>query len=237
MKTGAANMLSSTFAPQIGLRESSRLPTLSRGAGISAAELACLAVCGVLAAFAVGFIHLSLRVPGHAILRGAVPMAMGLALVPRRWAGIIMAIVAGTTATAMSAAHVGVFPATSMLSVLALGPVLDLALLGKPLGWQLYARFAAAGAVANLLAFGLKFAGLQLGIETGGRGGGGGGGFGGGGYGGGRGFGGGGGMGGGQVMSFGWTALLSFLLCGALAGLISGAIWFRARVHDDLRRN
>ncbi|HEX4416145.1 MAG TPA: hypothetical protein VH107_21110 [Lacipirellulaceae bacterium] len=216
-------MLSSTFAPQIGLQESSRLPSLARRAGISAAELACLVACGALAAFAVGFIHLSLRVPGHAILRGALPMAMGFALVPRRSAGIITALAAGITASLMSAAQVGVFPATSMLSVLALGPVLDLALLGKPLGWQLYVRFATAGAVANLLAFGLKMAGLQLGIETGGHGGGGGGGHGGG--------------GGGQLMTFGWTALVSFLICGGLAGLVSGAVWFRARVHDDLRRN
>jgi hypothetical protein len=226
MVTGTLGMLSSTFAPRIGLLESSRLPTLARRAGISATEFACLVACGALAAFATGFIHLSLHVPGHAILRGALPMAMGFAFVPRRSAGIIMALVAGFTASLMSVGHVGVFPPTSMLSVLALGPVLDLALLGKPLCWQLYVRFATGGAVANLLAFGLRMVGLQLGIETGGAGGGGG-------HGGGNG-GGGGGL---QAMTFGWPALVSFLICGGLAGLISGAVWFRARVHDDLRRN
>src|SRR5262245_40285710 len=104
-------MLGTTFAPQTSLRDSSRVPVLSRAAGISAAELACLLVCGALAALAVGFLHVSLRVPGHAILRGAIPMAMGLALVPRRWAGFIMAISAGITASAMNAVQIGTFPA------------------------------------------------------------------------------------------------------------------------------
>ena len=216
------------FAEKPSLRVASRLPAIARTANVSVAELACLFVCGGLAAIAIGLLHPAIRVPGHAILRGALPMAMGLALVPRRSAGIIMAIGAGVTSVAMSAAHLDVFPATSMLSVLALGPVLDLALLGQSVGWKLYFRFAAAGAVANLLAFALRMAGLQLGIETGGGDGGGGGG-------GGNGMGGGGG--GGQLMTFGWMALASFLICGALAGLISGAVWFAAPVHDDLRRN
>jgi uncharacterized membrane protein YgcG len=215
------------FAEKPSLRVASRLPAIARTANVSVAEFACLFVCGGLAALAIGLLHPAIRVPGHAILRGALPMAMGLALVPRRSAGIIMAIGAGAASVAMSAAHVGVFPTTSMLSVLALGPVLDLALLGKSVGWKLYLRFAAAGAVANLLAFALRIAGLQLGIETGGHGGGGGGG--------GNGMG--GGSGGGQLINFGWMALVSFLICGALAGLVSGAVWFRARVHDDLRRN
>src|SRR6478752_6707545 len=102
-------MLAAVLAPQIGLKDSSRLPSLSRTAAITAAELACLLLCGALAALAVGLFHLQLRIPGHAILRGAFPMAMGLALVPRRGAGMMMAIAAGITATAMSAAHVGIF--------------------------------------------------------------------------------------------------------------------------------
>src|SRR5215813_10373728 len=194
-KEGRA-MLNSAFAPQLGLKGSSRLPSLSRSTGITAAELACLLVCGALAALAVGLVHLQLRVPGHAILRGAFPMAMGLALVPRRLSGLVMAIGAGITSTAMSAAHVGTFPATSMVSILALGPILDLALLGRSSGWRLYSRFAAAGATANLLAFALKLAGFRLEIETGGAGGGGNG----------------GGGGGGQMLQFGWMALVSFLI-------------------------
>ena len=96
-------MLDAVFAPQIGLKDSSRLPSISRSTSITAAELACLIVCGAIAALAVGLLHLQIRVPGHAILRGAFPMAPGIALVPRRGAGLIMAIAAGITATAMSA--------------------------------------------------------------------------------------------------------------------------------------
>jgi hypothetical protein len=209
-------MLDAAFAPQIGLKDSSRLPSLSRSSGITATELTCLLLCGALAALAVGLLHLQLRIPGHAILRGAFPMAMGLALVPRRLSGLVMAIGAGATATAMGAAHVGTFPATSMVSVLALGPILDLALLGHSGGWRLYLRFAAAGATSNLLAFALRIAGFRLGIETGGSG---------------------GGNGGGQMLNYASVALVSFLICGALAGLIGAAVWFRFRVQDDLRRN
>ncbi len=85
-------MLATAFAPQLSLRDSSRVPAISRAAGLSAVELACLLACGAAAAAAIGCLHLSLRVPGHAILRGALPMAMGLALVPRRSAGIVMAV-------------------------------------------------------------------------------------------------------------------------------------------------
>ena len=195
-------MLTAAFAPKVSLRESSRIPAISSMDRVSASELACLLVCGAFAALAIGLLHLSLRVPGHAILRGVLPMAMGVALVPRRSAGIIMAIGAGVTATAMSAGHIGSFPPTAMLSVLALGPVMDLALLGRSKGWQLYARFIFAGIVANLLAYALKAAGVQLGIEMGG---------------------------GGQFMSFGLPVILvSYILCGALAGFIGAAVWFRS---------
>lgn len=210
-------MLNTAFAPQIELKDSSRLPSLSRSARVTAAELACLLSCGALGALAVGLVHLHLGVPGHAILRGAFPMAMGFALVPRRLSGLVMAAGAGITSTAMGAAHIGTFPATSMVSVLALGPVLDLALFGRSNGWRLYLRFAAAGATANLFAFVLKVAGFRLGIETvGGSGGGG---------------------GGGQMVIFGSMAFVSFLICGALAGSMGAAVWFRFRVNDDLRRN
>ena len=65
----------------------------------------------------------------------------------------------------------------------------------------------AAGLAANLLAFATRFATAWLGLDRGG--------------GGWRG-------GGGQFSSFAVTALLSFAICGAVAGLISGLIWFRA---------
>jgi hypothetical protein len=204
-------MLTTAFARKLSLQNSSRLPAISGAARISAAELACLLACGAMAALAVGLLHLSLRVPGHAILRGVLPMAMGLAFVPRRSAGIIMAIGAGVTGTVMSAGQIGNFPPTAMLSVLALGPVMDIALLGRANGWRLYARFIIAGVVANVLAYALKVVGVQLSIEMGG---------------------------GGQFMIYGLPVILaSYIFCGALAGFIGAAVWFRTRVEDDLRRN
>ncbi len=199
-------MFSAVFAPNLNLKSSSRLPVLSRDMAVSAAEIGLLLGCGMLAAIAVGMLHIQMWVPGHAILRAVLPMALGLALVPRRSAGMVMALGAGLTAAALSLGQVGRFPPAALLSVLALGPVLDLALAGKASGWRLYARFAAAGMIANAIAFTARVTTAWLGWEL---------------------------AGGRQFTSFWSTALLSFLLCGALAGVISAAFWFRLRTEQD----
>jgi hypothetical protein len=188
------------FKKRMSLQVASRLPALSHGTRVTAAELAALLTCGAVAAIAIGILHVPIRLPGHAILRGVLPMALGFALVPRRSAGTVMSVGAGLAAAAMSWGHVGRFPPAAMLSVLLLGPVLDVALAGQPRGWQLYARFIAAGALTNMLAFlarmGFTFFGLEL---TGAR----------------------------QFTEFWQTALPLFVLFGALAGLVSAALWFR----------
>jgi hypothetical protein len=212
-------MQMNVFASKPSLRNASRLPALSDELRISATEIACLLGCGMLAAVAVGFGNQIIRgVPGHAILRGVLPMALGLALVPRRSAGMTMSLSAGLTAAVMSWQGVGRFQPAAILSVVVLGPVLDAALAGH---WWLYARFFAAGAIANLLAFAMRFSMAFLGWQAGG---------GGGGRGGGGGTGGGGGQ---QFMDFWSAALVSFLVCGALAGLVSAAVWFRMRVNNS----
>jgi hypothetical protein len=205
-------MFGTAFAPQLSLRNSSRVPVISRTDQVTGVELVCLLLCGVLAAAAVGFLHLSLRLPGHAILRGVLPMALGYALVPRRMAGTLMAISAGIAATSFSALHIGSFPVPAMLSVFALGPVLDAAFLGRSTGWRLYAKFVFAGAVANLFAYALKVVGVWLGMEM----------F----------------SGGGNFARLNLLAVVSsYMLCGALAGLLGAAACFRARGNDDLRRD
>jgi hypothetical protein len=210
------------FATTANLREASRLPVMARAEErISAQEIGVLLVCGAAAAVAVSLLHISLRVPGHAILRAVVPMAAGMALVPRQSAGIVMAAGAMLATAGLQLANVGEIQSAALASLLALGPMLDVALLGAPRGWKLYARFAAAGAGANLLAFLVRFA-LAAAFA---RGGGGGGGM-------GNGTGGGFGRqlaGGHDFLSFWPVALVSFVLCGACAGLLSGAIWFRGR--------
>jgi hypothetical protein len=88
--------------------------------------------------------------------------------------------------------------------------VLDFALFGQPRGWDLYGRLVAAGIIANLLAYSVRLVAMPLGWSI---------------------------AGGGQSLAMGPRGILSFILCGATAGLISAAIWFRLRVADDLRRN
>jgi hypothetical protein len=180
------------------------------GAGrVSAAEIAVLFACGALAAVAIGLVHLRMGSPGHAIFRAVLPMAMGLALVPRRSSGMVMSFGAGLTSAAMSVGQIGFFPPAALLSILVLGPALDAALLGKPQGWRLYARFILAGALANLVAFSAKVALVALGWEM---------------------------RGGRHFMDFWSTAFISFVIWGAVAGLVSAAVCFRLRANDDLRR-
>jgi hypothetical protein len=199
------------FAAKTSLRSASRLPNLSHTADVSAKEIACLLACGALAVLLVGLVHIPLRMPGHAILNGVLPMSLGMAIVPRRSGGIIMAMGAGLAAAAMSWGGFGRFQPAAVLSILALGPVLDVATAGRPQGWLLYVRFASAGAIANLLAFALRFGTSLYGWDL---------------------------PGSRQFATFWSIALLSFILCGAAAGLLSAVISFRLRVdHDDLRRD
>lgn len=204
-------MLTNAFAPKASLLDSSRVPAISRATSISAAELGCLFLCGSVATLAVGILRqLQIPVPGHAILRATLPMALGFALVPRRSAGIVMSVSAGLAAAVLSWSGLAQIPTPAALSVVALGPVLDIAMSGRPQGWRLYVRFAMAGSVANLLAFALKLAAFKMGWDS---------------------------DSGGNFASVKTAALISFFLCGAVAGLVSAAIWFRARVDNDLRRN
>jgi hypothetical protein len=195
------------FATKPTLRAASRtaLPILG---SVTIIDIACLLACGAAGMFAVGMLHqLRVQLPGHAILRGALPMALGLSLVPRRSAGVVMSLGAGLTAAIMIWGGFGRFPNAAALSVLALGPVIDLAMSGDVRGWRLYRRLTLAGAAANLLAFAFKVAMLRLGWDT---------------------------VSGGNFANFLGTALVSFIFCGALAGLLSAAVCFRLR--NDLRR-
>jgi len=194
-------MLTYAFSTRTSLQDASRLPVWSRSTRVSAAELGLLLACGALAAMAVAALQqVRFQVPGHAILRGVIPMALGLALVPRRSAGTAMSVGAGVTAAFITLGGFGRIQAPAMLSVLLLGPVLDLALAGQPTAWRLYARFIVAAVAANVLAFGLRFALALAGWQLGG----------------GAGF-----------RSFWPVALMWFVICGAIAGLVSAALWFR----------
>jgi hypothetical protein len=146
------------LAPATNLKRSSRLTELfGSSERISWFEIATLLACGALATLATFFWHPSLRIPGHTILPAVFPMVAGLALAPRRWGGLVMAAGAAATGPILHWGGVGEVQPAAFVSVLALGPLLDFATLGEPVGWRLYARFIAAGVVANLFAFALKF--------------------------------------------------------------------------------
>jgi hypothetical protein len=202
-------------------------------------EFAILLISGALAAIAVGLIELRLRIPGHSILHAVLPMALGLALVPRRWAGCGMSVAACVTAFGISRAGHGEFGAGSWTSLVTLGPAMDL-LLASRWGrkWPAFS-LALAGLVANLAAFTAKAAekliasGVPARIPGSGMGGGRGMGNGmGGGRGLGRAVGGGGGLG--RTLDE-WISVapLSYLLCGLIAGLICGVAFFHFRQKTE----
>jgi len=129
---------------------------LGGGDQVQVWEVACLVGMGALAAAAATFVDFSLKLPGHAILRAVFPMTMGLALAPRRGAGIVMSASAAVTTVIFSAAHLGAPGTGSLTSLLLVGPLLDAALWRIRSGWMLYAGFASAGMGANLIAFAVR---------------------------------------------------------------------------------
>jgi hypothetical protein len=213
-----------------------RLPR-ARSGGLSTAEIVALVDLGIIAALLTCLPLVGLRLPGHAILRGALPVMLGLSLVPRRSSGSIMSLAAAATFVFMAVLGPGAPNVAAWAGLLCLGPAADVALAGAKPGWILYARCALAGLAANLVSFavriatGPKLVALSAATGTGawapGSG-----------MGGGRGVGGGMGTGGGRglgmpVEQFWLPALLSFAVCGAVAGLICAAIWFRSRPRHD----
>jgi hypothetical protein len=200
------------------------------------AELAMLVMLGVVAAVATTLTPGGWRMPGHAILRGTLPMILGISLAPRRTAGLMMSLAAAATFGALRIGGLGLPNPASCVGLLCLGPAIDVVLAGARPGWMLYLRFGIAGLVANLTAFAARMATGPMAVSMGGTprrpitwapGSGMGGG-------GGMGTGSGGGMGRGiagqaTVEQFWSTALVSFALFGAIAGLVCAMIWFRAR--------
>lgn len=172
-------------------------------------DWAILVLCGVLAACASTFLDLGLRrIPGHAIIRVVFPLAMGLALVPRRGAGSVMggsAAITGAILQAYGARGDGI-GFGGLTSLIATGPLLDWTLRRSHGGWKQIVMFALAGLASNLLAFGVRGTAKWLGWEAIGR----------------RPF--------GEWLS---QAGLTYPLCGLIAGLICGAVLFSVRPRPE----
>ncbi len=116
-------------------------------------ECAWLIAMGVLAATAATYFDWSLRIPGHAILRIVFPTSLGLAVVPRRGAGVVMGAAAASCVGVFSICKLAVPGAGAMTSLLLVGPLLDVALWRARSAWSIYGACGAAGLVANLVAF------------------------------------------------------------------------------------
>lgn len=191
-------MFSHALAPHQGLVQSRRLPNSGlHDAQPTTLELFWLLGFGVLAATSVGLLEFSLKIPGHAILRAVFPLVCGLAMVPRRGAGTTMSISAGITGMFMHWGHWGDLSAGSFTSLIATGPMLDLALRNAQAGWRIYLKVALVGMAANWLALGARLAASTVGVNPL------------------RGH-----------SSFVYRSF-TYTLCGILAGLICAAIFFR----------
>ncbi len=183
-----------------------RVPPLGHAdARISVSEVAVLLLSGVIAAAATAFVRPGLRIPGHSIVLSVFPMAFGLALTPRRFAGSIMSSGALTTAWLLRRTGAATFGVGALTSLCLTGPLLDVALIGARRGWRLYLRLILAGVVSNVLAFTSRGAAKLIGLDLPG------------------------------TRQFGewWTqAVGTYAISGAVAGLISAAVWFQLRRRD-----
>lgn len=168
-----------------------------------------LAAFGVLAAYSSTFLDLGIkRIPGHAILRVVFPIALGLALVPRRGAGCVMG---GTAAMAAAALQAAGFRGEglgygALASLIATGPLLDWTLRRANGGWRQVVSFMLAGLASNAIAFAVRGGAKALGWEAAGR----------------------------RPLGEWLTqAVGTYLLCGLIAGLISGLVLFSVRRRPD----
>ena len=193
-------MAHNLFAVRGGLAEASRAASKERvGEGISAAEIVFLLLCGAAAAWASSLLRTGLHIPGNAIIRAVVPMALGFSLAPRRFGGYVMSASALGTAAAMNVAGLIRLDPGAFTSLCLAGPIMDFALAKAQTGWLLYLRLAAAGIVTNMLALGARAAAKVTGLDPGSR-------------------------------PFGewWSqAIFTYILFGAIAGLIGAVCCFR----------
>jgi hypothetical protein len=172
---------------------------------VSVGEVAILLFCGMTSALAVSFVRLGLRLPGHAIILAFAPMVLGLALAPRRFSGFIMSAGAFSTASALGLLGLADIGSGSFVSLCLIGPVMDFALNKAKSGWRLYLGLVLAGLSTNLLALSSRAVSKIIGLDPGTR-------------------------------PFGswWTqAIMTYALCGALAGLIGALCFFHFRKKAD----
>jgi hypothetical protein len=208
-RTIAGRLIDGCFAVRGGVLSAARIPSVARiGRRISIAEIVLLLLCGSAAACAIGYVRLGLRIPGHAIVLAAVPMAFGLALAPRRLAGPVMSAGAFGTAALLTAFAGARYGAGSFVSLCLIGPMMDVALVGTRRGWRLYLGLVLAGIGTNVFALVSRTGGKLLGFDLPGT----------------------------RPFGTWWAqALLTYTLCGAVAGLLGAMFWFQLRRREPQR--
>lgn len=222
-----ANLVSTLLPKHAGLHATTRLRGLASAEEVAGAlEWGALVVFGMLAAASMCFLDLNgllkllstvsmqtidlrlERVPGHAILRVVFPMVCGLAVVPRQRAGTVMGLVAGMTGSLISwsglrGEELGF---GSMTSLIATGPILDWTLRRTRGGvWQMWS-FMLAGLSSNVLALLMRGLAKAWHWESPGR----------------R-----------PLAEWLTQAVGTYILCGLIAGFISGLVLFTFRRDDS----
>lgn len=200
-------MATTLFGLDPRLQRAARIPALRAhpGLGIVALEVTALLLTGVAASLLTNVVKPRLGIPGSNIVFVAFPIALGFALVPRRGAGALMT--AGALATNLGLWLMGVRldGLGAQTSLLATGPLLDVALRWFGSGWRLYAAFVASCAASNALAFTIRGVARAAGWR-------------------------GTGPGSGRSFELWWPeAVWTYALAGVIAGLISVAAWFQLR--------
>ena len=206
-------MFSDRPLQRLSIHRSSRFGVVGRSldeqvsAHIAGWELLTIFLAGSVAALAVAFVPMPLRVPGHAILKAALPILFAVAIVPRRGAGSLVGASAALTAGALLMPGMGNLKMAAVASLFAIGPAMDAAISGaKHAGWRLWLRCAMAGLAANTIAFAVRWGAAWFGLQ---------------------------GLGPHQLKQFSVWAYLSFAVCGLLAGLLSAAVCFSGSEKED----
>ena len=193
-------MVNSWFVVHDGLIQAARFPSLARSERrISSAELVLLLACGAVAAGAVAFVRLSLRIPGHAIVLAALPMAFGLSMAPRHFSGSVMSVGAVGTALLLSSVGGVTYGSGASVSLSLLGPMMDVALRGVGRGRLVYLALVLSGVAANMLALGSRALTKVLGLDLAGA----------------------------RPFDSWWLqAAVTYSLSGVVAGLLGALCWF-----------
>jgi len=192
-------MVTDWFIAHDGLVDARRLPLLAQvRQRISVAELLMLVTSGAVAAVAVGKAKLGLGIPGHSIVLAALPMVLGMALAPRRFAGSVMSAGALGTAWALAGAGVADFGSGSFVSLCLLGPVMDVALRNAQTGRRVYTALILAGVLTNVLALASRAGAKVIGLDVGSR----------------------------PFDAWWLQASVTYTLSGAVAGLLGALCWF-----------